>query len=72
MKDEKDKTEGSARLTYTGLRGGLEHLKIEKRLIGRVCHPQTVEVSGIFTTTGRILFYNNWPPTSFPCFICRE
>ena len=33
MKDEKDKTEGSARLTYTGLRGGLEHLKIETRLI---------------------------------------
>jgi hypothetical protein len=27
------KTEGSTRLTYTGLRGGLEHLKIETRLI---------------------------------------
>jgi hypothetical protein len=26
-------TEGSTRLTYTGLRGGLEHLKIETRLI---------------------------------------
>ena len=29
----KTKTEGSTRLTYTGLRGGLEHLKIETRLI---------------------------------------
>ena len=27
------KSEESTRLTYTGLRGGLEHLKIEKRLI---------------------------------------
>jgi len=26
------KTEGSTRLTYTGLSGGLEHLKIETRL----------------------------------------
>jgi hypothetical protein len=29
----KTKTEGSTRLTYTGLCGGLEHLKIETRLI---------------------------------------
>jgi hypothetical protein len=29
----KDKDEGSTRLTYTGLRGGLEHLKIETRII---------------------------------------
>ncbi len=29
----KGKTERSTRLTYTGLRGGLEHLKIETRLI---------------------------------------
>jgi hypothetical protein len=29
----KAKAEGSTRLTYTGLRGGLEHLKIETRLI---------------------------------------
>jgi hypothetical protein len=29
----KDKTEGSTRLTYTGFRGGLEHLKVETRLI---------------------------------------
>ena len=29
----KDKAEGSTRLTYTGLRGGLEHLKIETRFI---------------------------------------
>jgi hypothetical protein len=27
------KTEGSTRLTYTGFHGGLEHLKIETRLI---------------------------------------
>ena len=29
----KAKVEGSTRLAYTGLRGGLEHLKIETRLI---------------------------------------
>jgi hypothetical protein len=29
----KDKAEGSTRLAYTGFRGGLEHLKIETRLI---------------------------------------
>jgi hypothetical protein len=29
----KAKTEGYTRLTYTGLHGGLEHLKIETRLI---------------------------------------
>jgi hypothetical protein len=29
----KDKNEGSTRLTYTGLHGGLEHLKIKTRLI---------------------------------------
>jgi hypothetical protein len=29
----KDKAEGVTHLTYTGLRGGLEHLKIETRLI---------------------------------------
>ena len=29
----KTKAEGSTHLTYTGLRGGLEHLKIETRLI---------------------------------------
>ena len=29
----KDKAEGFTRLAYTGLRGGLEHLKIETRLI---------------------------------------
>ena len=27
------KVEGSTRLVYSGLRGGLEHLKIERRLI---------------------------------------
>ncbi len=30
----KSKTEGPTRLEYTGLRGGLEHLKIETRLRG--------------------------------------
>ena len=30
----KVKTDGSTRLAYTGLRGELEHLKIETRLIG--------------------------------------
>ena len=29
----KDKDEGSTRLTYTGLRGELEHLKTKTRLI---------------------------------------
>jgi hypothetical protein len=29
----KVKAEGSTRLTHTGLHGGLEHLKIETRLI---------------------------------------
>jgi hypothetical protein len=29
----KDKDEGSTRFTYTGLRGGLEHLKIDTRII---------------------------------------
>ena len=29
----KDKVEGVTHLTYTGLSGGLEHLKIETRLI---------------------------------------
>ncbi len=31
----KSKAEGSTRLAYTGLRGGLEHLKIETRLIDK-------------------------------------
>jgi hypothetical protein len=31
----KAKGEGSTRLSYTGLRGGLEHLKIETRLIDK-------------------------------------
>jgi hypothetical protein len=31
---QKAKAEGSTRLAYTGLRGGLEHLKIETRLRG--------------------------------------
>jgi hypothetical protein len=32
MTDSRVKTEGSVRLVYTGLSGGLEHLKIETRL----------------------------------------
>ena len=32
----KTKAEGSTRLTYTGLRGELEHLKIKTRLIDAV------------------------------------
>ncbi len=31
----KSKDEGSTRLTYTGFRGGLEHLKIETKLIDK-------------------------------------
>ena len=27
------------------------------------CHPRTAEASRIFTTTGRILFYNSWKET---------
>jgi hypothetical protein len=33
IKDRKSKVEGSTRLVYTGLCGGLEHLKIETRLM---------------------------------------
>ena len=34
MKDSvKDQAEGFTHLTYTGFRGGLEHLKIETRLM---------------------------------------
>ncbi len=38
LRDErlKVKTEGSTLLTYTGLCGGLEHLKIETRLINEM------------------------------------
>ncbi len=32
----KAKAEGSTLLAYTGLRGGLEHLKIETRLINEL------------------------------------
>ena len=34
MRDSEDKFEGSTHLGYTGLVGGLEHLKIETRLRG--------------------------------------
>ncbi len=33
MKDEKVKIQGSTRLAYTGLIGGLEHLKIDTTFI---------------------------------------
>ena len=33
MKDQKPKAEGSTRLAHTGLLGGLEHLKVETRLM---------------------------------------
>jgi len=33
MKDQKPKAEGSTRLAHTGLLGGLQHLKIETRLM---------------------------------------
>ena len=32
--DSKTKVEESTHLVYTGLRGGMEHLRIETRLIG--------------------------------------
>jgi hypothetical protein len=32
----KTKTEGSTRLSYTGFRGGLEHQKIETRLLNEM------------------------------------
>ena len=32
----KARTEGATRLAYTGLRGGLEHLKIKARLINEM------------------------------------
>ena len=39
-----EQAEGSTRLAYTGLRGGLEHLKIETRLIDetRVVYYETI------------------------------
>ena len=52
----KAKTEGSKRLAYTGLRGGLEHLKIETRLIDErfasvmgECEIVTLRVRGLYS-----------------------
>ena len=39
----KSKSEGSTRLAYTGLFGGLEHLKIETRLIDEMFASVIVE-----------------------------
>jgi hypothetical protein len=44
----KDKDEGTTLLTYTGLRGGLEHLKKETRLIDE----RFVSVMGELTWRG--------------------
>jgi hypothetical protein len=53
----KSKDEGSTRLTYTGFDGGLEHLKIESRLIDErfvsvmgACDLEDIGVSSIFKT----------------------
>ena len=53
----KAKVEGSTRLTYTGVYGGLEHLNIETRLIDDrfpsvmgECDLETVGVPSIFNT----------------------
>ncbi len=44
------KTEGSTRLTYTELRGGLEHLKVETRLIDE----RFASVRGVCETVGYV------------------
>ena len=51
MKDRKLKSEGSTRLTYTGLRGELEHLKIKTRLIDE----RFASVMGVSPCVDRIL-----------------
>ena len=52
----KDKTGGSTRLSYTGLRGGLEHLQIEKRLRGERVESVLRPLSGERTIP-------TWPPS---------
>jgi hypothetical protein len=51
----KDKAEGSTRLAYTGLRGGLEHLKIKTRLIDE----RFASVMGVFVISMlcQVLFF---------------
>ena len=49
MKELKVKGEGSTRLTYTGLCEGLEHLKMETKLIDeRVCDLEAIGTPSIF------------------------
>ncbi len=52
----KTEAEGSTLLSYTGLRGGLEHLKIETRLIDErftsvigVCENVTLQVHRLYS-----------------------
>ncbi len=51
----KTKAEGTARLAYTGLRGGLEHLKKKMRLIDErfvsvmVCENVTLKVCRLYS-----------------------
>ena len=54
----KGKAEGSTRLTYTGLCGGLEHLKIESRLLDEKFE-KFASVMGEFVMGGR-----NWHTTA--------
>jgi hypothetical protein len=56
------KTEWSTRLTYTGLRGGLEHLKIETRLINKMFASVMGECV-ILWGNGGVLF---------PSFFCQK
>jgi len=44
----KTKVEGSTRLAYIGLHGGLEHLKIETRLIDERCEVMGSNKSSLF------------------------
>jgi hypothetical protein len=51
----KPKTEGSTHLTYTGLHGGLERLKIETRLIHEMFPTSIFKIIRSTTVLGRIL-----------------
>ncbi len=55
----KVKTEGSTRLTYTGWSGGLEHLKIETRLINEMFESVMGEC-GILTSQVRRRYSNTY------------
>ena len=64
----KAKTEGSTRLTYTGLRGGMEHLKIMTRLIderfesvmGECAIASYREFTPRYTRKGKKNFHGFW------------